>query len=299
MDNSLEQFKSRLRRALSNYQRSLREGLLSDCLNVAAYLLRGALLGFFCAALLCMCAGLLGASPGISVCLAVLCAAFAVEWNRFRKQSAHRFEYRRSSGDEPSLAVGRLEVIGSRRRLRLLAGLFGAIAAAQVVLQVVFASFFEFDDSSWQTSLLVTTDNVLYGALWDICDSLNIRLGPELSPNWSAGAFFFFIRIAYGAIFIVSLYMLWNRTRLRQAFTDFPVDGDDADFARWLWRFRFRYRPMGFVPNEAVFLAFACEVVRGNTAEAMAVLEDWPLEMDPAILQLATDQQGHFPDSEL
>jgi hypothetical protein len=164
-----------------------------------------------------------------------------------------------------------------------------------VVMQVTLLSFTRNHcgipfDGDFLTSFLLTLDNLFHGIFLDVCELYGLRLGDKIEHNsWSA-SFFLFFRLGYDAMFLLVIYLGWQRWSTRKLFRRLP--GDSAELVAWLgteldtaWFKKF--------PTEYTFLMLARDYLSGRYDVVRAVGSEFPnLGIHGEVRALFVDEGG-------
>ena len=165
-----------------------------------------------------------------------------------------------------------------------------------IVMQVTLLSFTRNHcgiafDGSFLTSLLLTLDNVFHGIFLDVCELYGLRLAGKIEHNYWSASFFLFFRLGYDAMFLLLVYLGWQKWSTRKLFRELPKNSDEL--VAWLdtglektW---FKKSP-----TEYTFLTLAREYLSGRYDVVRTISSEFPqLGIHDEVRMLFVDDEGN------
>jgi len=169
------------------------------------------------------------------------------------------------SGAKPPIAglcLGKIDHVLDSRSLRLVVFSFLFLLVMQVTLLGFTRDHCGIDfDGNFLTSLLLTLDNLFHGVMLDIGELYGLNLAGKIEHNYWSASFFLFFRLGYDAMFLLFVYLAWQRWTARGLLRGLPTNSQEL--IRWVeteldkkWFKRF--------PCEYAFLVLAKEYIAGR-----------------------------------
>lgn len=178
-------------------------------------------------------------------------------------------ELKREAGEVNTWSWGRLDDILDSTSNSAISFFLGMILAAQISLILCHETHLGFGESIsfWQATLL-SLDNLLHGVCLDIMEMYHLTLSPiEGSRSTLTTTVFFVFRLGYDALFLIWLYMLYQRHQARELFKSYP-QGEQAEVEPVLaWIQESCASPQGWIrrfTDELIFLMMCEEYLRGQ-----------------------------------
>ena len=139
-------------------------------------------------------------------------------------------------------------------------------------------------------SLQIATNNLCHGVFFHAMELYGINVGAptETLAFWPATVFLVF-RLAYDAMLIIFVLLIWRRFRVRKLFGDLPQDATWQNMTDWMHRLSNHPARLGrILHDELIFNFLAEEYIRGNHDVVLKVSEQF------ANINVATEVRALF-----
>jgi hypothetical protein len=145
----------------------------------------------------------------------------------------------------------------------------GILVATQVCMLQHHTTHLDLGEAmSFTQAFVLSIDNLLHGICLDILEMYQLHLSAlDTKPPTFTTTVFLIFRLVYDALFLMWLYLLYQRYQLRDIFKEYPT-GAQQDIEPLLkWMQSLCAHPKGWVrrfTDEFIFLMMCEEYLRGN-----------------------------------
>ena len=208
-----------------------------------------------------------GAHHGVMYLLSVLIIGFGFIIKLVTEEE--EIELKREEGAVSTWDWGRLDTILDSVANSAICFFLGMVLAAQISLIMYHETHLGLGESIsfWQATVL-SLDNLLHGICLDVMEMYHITLSPlEGQRSTLTTTLFLVFRLGYDALFLMWLFMLYQRHQARELFKSYP-EGKQTEVEPVLrWIQESCGSPQGWIrrfTDELIFLMMAEEYLRGQ-----------------------------------
>lgn len=227
--------------------------------------------------------GVAGAVIVVATFMRVAAATGAVRLV-IRQKSVQRFQ------------IGRLESLLHPRRGQILILMIGLLLGLQFGIIHFNSETLDLDDRSVAGQMLISVDNLCYGACLDLFELYGLSLTEPVEHTRNSAPVFLAFRTAFDVVVVFLVYLAIRRREMKAIVKRFPVhDGPDvALLVEWIDRMLIdRDAWQQQFPHEMAFLLMIQRYLEGNDAEFRETAADWPtLPIDDAVRDLFVSADG-------